>query len=182
MKHWAGYLLLLLLLIQTTIKTNAALLPEMLWICYPATLLLAIGLLLDVALLSASGFLFHLCVGLPAYLLMILAANEKTNCASFLIHFFSPVIGLWVWRGKRLPIASCIIATCLTIIFVLVAYFFTAPELNINLAFKVWNPAALGFWGSRALNTGLILSLLLFGRVGINRCLAQTTAESTSGE
>jgi hypothetical protein len=170
-KYWASVLLLVLLLIETLLKAKAGLLSEMLWVCYPATLMLAIGLLFDVALLSASGFLFHLCIGFPAYLL-ILASNEKTDCVSFLIHFLSPVIGLWAWRGKPLPFASSIFAISLVVVFIIMAYFFTAPKLNINLAFKLWEPIVfLGFWQSHIINIGLILSLLLIGRVGINRSI-----------
>ena len=189
MKRWAGVLLLILLLIQAIIKANAGLLPEMLWVCYPAALLLAIGLILDIALLTATGFLFHFCVGLPAYLLLLLA-NEKINWVSFLIHFLSPVIGFQTWRGKCLPAASSVCAMCLIIFFVVIAYFFTAPELNINHAFKPSNCLisdhcnfiAFGVWTNHLFNTGWMFSLLLMGRIAINRCLAQTITENTSSD
>ena len=173
MKRWAGVFLLILLLIETIIKANQGILPEMLWACYPATLMLAIGLLFDVALFSASGFLFHVCIGLPANLLS-LATNGSNNWASFLIHFASPGIGFCAWRGKQLPFASSIVATCLLIGFSVISYFFTAPELNINQVFKPWEPVAfLGLWGSRILNALLLFFLLFIGRMGINRCLAK---------
>lgn len=171
MKRWAGILLLILLLIETIIKANQGILQEMLWACYPATLLLAIGLLFDVAHLSATGFLFHVCIGLPSDLLHLIT-NGDNNWASFLTHFLSPVIGLWAWRGKQLPFVSSIIAACLFISFAVIAYFFTTPELNINQVFKPWEPVAfLGLWGSLILNAGLLFSLLFIGRIGINRCL-----------
>jgi hypothetical protein len=177
MTRWAGALLLILLIIETTIKANQGILPEMLWACYPATLLLAIGLLFDVALLSATGFLFHICIGLPSDLLY-LNTNGDNNWASFLIHFLSPVIGFWAWHGKQLPFASSIIAACLFISFAIIAYFFTAPELNINQVFKPWKPVVfLGLWGSRLLNFVLLFFLLFIGRMGINRCLIKLVAQ-----
>jgi hypothetical protein len=173
MKRWAGALLFILLIIETTIKANLGILSEMLWACYPATLMLAIGLLFDVALLSATGFLFHVCIGLPSDLLY-LNTNGDNNWASFLIHFLSPMFGLWAWRGKQLPFASSIVAACLFISFAVIAYFFTAPELNINQTFKPWEPVAfLGLWVSRILNAWLLFSLLFIGRIGINCCLTK---------
>lgn len=180
MKRWAGVLLLVLVLIQAIIKANADMLSEMLWTCYPATLLLAIGLIFDIALLSATGFLFHVCLGFPIFLL-ILAANQPANWVSFLIHFLSPVIGLWAWRGKSLPLASSIAAMGLIIVFVVIAYFFTTPELNINHAFRPWDYVisdhldfiTFGVWGNHLFNTGWMFPLLLIGRIGLNRCLAK---------
>lgn len=173
MKHWAGVFLLILLLIETVIKASQGILPEMLWACYPATLMLAVGLLFDVTLFSATGFLFHACIGFPANLLS-LATNGSNNWASFLIHFVSPVIGFWDWHGKQLPLSSSIVAACLLISFSVISYFFTTPELNINQVFKPWEPVAfLGLWGSRILNAWALFFLLFIGRMGINRCLAK---------
>lgn len=173
MKFWAGVFLLVLLVIQIVIKANQDVLSEMIWACYPATLMLAIGLIFDIALLSASGFLFQLCIGLPADLLYLFGKGHN-NWVSFLIHFLAPVIGLWIWRKKTLPFTSILIAASLFIVFALIAYFFTAPELNINQVFKPWKPVAfLGLSASRILNAALLFLLLFIGRTGINRCLVK---------
>lgn len=169
MKRGAALVLLGLLLIETYIKASSGVLAEMLWTCFPAALLLALGVMFDLALLSASGFIFHLCIALPAYLLH-LASSGETNWASVLIHFLSPALGLWVWRGRELPRASSACAAGLMLACTLLAYLFTSPEMNINLAFKAWQPVAfLGVWGSYLVNTSLLFVLLLGGQAVLNR-------------
>ena len=144
-------------------------LPEMLWMCYVMADCLVLGLLLNLAALRAMACLFHLSVGLPAYLLHLLGGGDS-SLASFVFHLATPWFGWLACRAEAMPAPTA--WRCFVVYGGLLALcrYVTPAALNINLAFHPWPPlAGLGFWGSLSINAILMLGLLLLAQWGWNR-------------
>jgi hypothetical protein len=168
-KRLAGAVLLALLLALGWAKAQAGLLPEMLWMCHVASGALALGLLFDWAGCSAVGFLIHLAVGVPAYLLH-LARGGDTTWVSFLLHLLSPLFGWLAWRGRALPRMTALLGLACYAALVALCLLVTPEALNVNLSFKPWAPVATASaWVSRAGNALLMLVLLVGVQWLLNR-------------
>lgn len=171
MKRAGGAVLLVLLLLLAMQKAQAGVASEMLWICHVTSAMLALGLLFDLPLLIATGFLFHLAVGIPAYLLH-LATGGDSSALSFFLHLLSPLLGWLAWRRQTLPAVVPWLALG-TFLVLMAACRFTTPEsLNVNLAFHPWGPlAAIGMWLGSGLNIALMLAQLGAARMLWNRSI-----------
>ena len=165
-----GIALVALLFILTIQKAGAGVLPEMLWVCHVASAMLAFGLLTGVRLLIATGFLFHIAVGIPSYALH-LATGGDTTLMSFIEHLLAPVLGWLACRKQPLPAAAPWLALGTYMMLMLVSRFVTPESMNVNLAFHPWGPfAALGVWPGRVVNAALMLAQLQFVYYVWNRC------------
>jgi hypothetical protein len=166
----AGLLLLALLALLWTVKRQDGVLPEMLWICHVSAALLALGLLVDRPGWVAVGFLYHLAVGVPSFLLYLFAGGHSA-AASIALHFLTPAVGAWAWWGRPLPGSTPWQVLGLSLALQLAAHAFTPPAMNVNLAFEPWAPLAfVGVWPSRLGNL-LLTAALLAGAHGLwNRC------------
>src|SRR4051812_37521163 len=60
------------------ITKGLMLLPEMLWACHVASFLIAIGILFQIPKLTTVGFLFHVALGLPGYLMDLITTGNTT--------------------------------------------------------------------------------------------------------
>jgi hypothetical protein len=140
------------------------------WSCHIATLSIALGLILGVRLLVQAGFLFHLAIGLPVWLIEI-AVNRpawgwKVYAGSIVAHVAPLVIG-WIFsRGERMGWAPLWLAWSYQALAVFPARWFTPPELNINLAHRVWGPVE----GVFSMTTfQLVGNLIVLGVIWVSR-------------
>jgi hypothetical protein len=162
----AGLALLALLAVHTAEKVPLGLVPEMLWTCHVATALVAVGLLADQPRMVAIFGLFHLAVGLPAFLLDIVLHHDTTVSSVFL-HTLTPAAGIVTMRKIGVPRDAPAWGAGLYVGSIGVARLLTPPELNVNLAFKAYDiwPAWFPVAGQWAVNTlGAIVSLVLVER------------------
>jgi DMSO reductase anchor subunit len=158
-----GAVLLMILALHTRYKFQVGIPLDMLWACHLATLLIAVACLARVYWLASIGLLFHLSLGIPAYLIDAIV-TWSTTWTSILAHVFPSIVGLLIVR--RYGYAKHNVAK--TFLFVLLsqllAYVATPPAQNVNLAFFVWEPVAAWFpsvWLYRLLNLLFACSLLL---------------------
>jgi hypothetical protein len=126
-------------------------LPHMLWSCHVASAVLAIGLLLNRITLVAAGFLFHLAIGFPAWLIEVVvsrgtfgasAVTPRVLATSILVHSLPLIAGALYLRRRPIPAASLALAWLLQIAMVPVSRWTAPPEFNVNLAHSVWRPIA----------------------------------------
>ena len=162
MKRLTGAILLALYLVLVFQKTQAGLSAELLWLSHVTSLVLALGLLLDVALMVAAGFLFHLAVALPAYLFYLTTGGE-TSLTSFLLHVLSPLFGWMACCGGSLPKRALLLTYAIYVVVIGATLVFTPAAMNVNSAFTHW----------ASLNVGGALPLLAVNAV---QMLLQTAA------
>jgi hypothetical protein len=140
-----------------------ALLPEMLWVCHVASAILAAGLLVRARWLVAIGFLLHVAVGLPSFLLDV-AFGAVPTPTSWLVHLLAPGAGYFALRRSGLPPRTWLAAWAVFLGTFAVSVLATPPELNVNLVHAAWPPLTELLpspWAVRALNAGGALAFLL---------------------
>jgi hypothetical protein len=164
LKRAGGALLLALLLLLTVQKAQAGMAPEMLWVCHVTSAMLAIGLIFDTKILVSTGFLYHVSVAIPTYVLH-LATGGDSSLVSFMLHTLTPVFGWLACRKQQLPAAAPWLALAIYLGLMVVCRFVTPESMNVNLAFHPWGPlATLGVWPVRVLNVFLMFAPLYFAR------------------
>lgn len=174
MKRAFGLILLALLVLLTAQKAQAGMAAEMLWVCHVTSAMLAIGLIFDTPLLIATGFLYHIAVAIPTYLLH-LATGGDSSVVSFMLHALTPAFGWIACRKQVLPPAAPWLALATYLGLMLVCRFVTPESMNVNLAFKPWGLfAALGVWPVRVLNLFLMFAPLYAVWLLWNRRLSRT--------
>jgi hypothetical protein len=114
---------------------------ELLYTCHVATMLVAMGLLAGLHRLVATGFLFHLAVGLPSWLLDAVARG--TTWTSTLAHLVPLFAGAWAVRQDGLPRRTPIYAWSMFVACSVVSFFLTDPALNVNVVHAPWPPTAI---------------------------------------
>ena len=137
---WPAALVFGVLLLHALTKLEHGLLGEMLWACHVASLLVGLGMLARRTWLVATGTLFHLGVGLPAFVLD-LVVFQSTTLTSLLVHVVPPLLGLRALRREPVwprwtPLAAGALYLCL----IPTSRWLTEPALNVNLAFRPWAP------------------------------------------
>lgn len=121
-------------------KVEHDLLQEMLWACHVASLSIGLGMLTYRTALVAIGTLFHLAVGVPSFVLDLVVLRT-TTVTSFLIHTVPLATGLAVLRcDSSWPRWTPLATGSLYIVLIPISRWLTAPELNVNLAFRPWAP------------------------------------------
>jgi len=136
-------------------------LPEMIWVCHVASLMLAIGLLTGRQRLIAAGFLMHLAWGAPSYLLDAIA-TRATTVTSALVHLLPLVAGALAVAANGWPRGIVLPTWIFFSFWVPLCYLATPPALNVNLAHAPWPPLAAllpRLWMSWAFNA--VASLLM---------------------
>jgi len=158
MRRTSGAVLAVLWCALAAQKSMAGLAPELLWLCHVTSALLALGLLADLTLLVAVGFVCQLGLAAPAYVLH-LASGGETSAVSFLLHVLAPVAGWLALRGKPIPAAAPWCAGALYLLLLVLCNLATPASLNVNLAFRPWTPVDwAGVWPMRAVNLALVLA------------------------
>ena len=154
--RWPAWLLLGALGVHALDLARTTSLTELLWSCHVATLCMALGVLLRARTAVAAGWLFHLSIGLPAWLVEIVVTRGTFGAArldvwllitSTLVHVLPIAVGaMWLrrdgfdisWRAAAL---ACVIYAAM----IPLSRPLTPPELNINLAHGVWPALSRAF-------------------------------------
>ncbi|HLM45912.1 MAG TPA: hypothetical protein VK458_18730 [Myxococcaceae bacterium] len=115
-------------------------LPELLWLCHVASALMAVGLLASVRWLVALGFLIHVGMGMPAFLVDVACGGERPSPTSWLVHLLPLVAGVVALRHTGLPPRTWVAAWGTVLAMLGVSILLTPPALNINLVHEAWGP------------------------------------------
>lgn len=149
---------ILIALVVHAVSKGWALLPEMLWICHVASLVLALAIAFDRPRVAAPAFVSHL-VGIPVWLVDVFVST--TTFGSLLAHTI-PTAAAWIYfRERGFPRESVVPWGLLFLIMIPIARFATPSALNINLAFHSYPALTAVFpmvWMNWAFNV-----LLYFG-------------------
>jgi hypothetical protein len=150
-------------------------LPEMLWTCHVTSGMVALGLAARHRGMVVVGGLFHAAVGLPSYVLDVVAGGT-TTWVSAALHGVTPALGVWQMRRSGIPRASPWIAAGLWVVMMGVARLLTPAVLNVNLAFAPYAglDLPLSTWESHAVNIAATLGLLLGAHSVLARTLRRT--------
>jgi hypothetical protein len=135
------------------LKQRQGLLEEMLYACHVAAVAVAVGLVVRSRLLVAAGGLFHLAIGLPAWIMDVLAEGT-TTIPSLVIHLTVPAVAIAELR-RGIPRGAFLAAWLGYVVLLVPSYLFTDPALNVNLAHRAWGPLEEIFrdaWLARAAN------------------------------
>lgn len=157
-----GIVLLGLLSWHALEKVHLGVVSEMLWACHVATAVAMVGAFADRPGWVVIGGVFHLVVGLPGYVLDVLL-HQVTTVSSAMLHVATPAAGLFAARRAGVPVGTGLIGAGMFIICAALAREFTAPALNINLAFEAYDvwPAGTPAWFAWGANTAFITALLV---------------------
>jgi hypothetical protein len=152
MPRWTGLVLLGALVLHALLeKLPAGRLPEMLFDCHVASVLLAMGLLARRRELVAVGFMFHAGVGFWGWFID-LVATMHTSFTSVLVHLLPLGLGYAeLRRTGGLPRFAPYGAFALFAVMLVVSYVATPPALNVNHAHHAWEPVAPylpGLWAT----------------------------------
>lgn len=163
-RAWA-VVLLLAMMAHTYVKWRLGTLPELLWGCNVASFCIIVGLWFRAPSLVATGFLWHVCIGDPAYLVEIFRSGH-TGWTSVLVHSLPPIAAFFYLRRTGLPRSGPFLALLLFIALVPVSHYLTPSPLNINLAHeRLWflKSRFPGLWSYRVIFCAGMLALLLMG-------------------
>jgi hypothetical protein len=155
---------------------------ELLWSCHLATITLAIGVLWRKRTAVATGWLFHLSIGLPAWLVEIVLTRGTFGAAtldtglfatSTLVHLLPIAVGGWWLRrgGFALSWRAMLWAWLIQAAAIPLSRPFTPPELNINLAHGVWpalSPSFPRLWVFQASACAVCAITVMLVAMGIN--------------
>src|SRR5262249_44574059 len=97
-----GSLILIALAAHVVVKFQTGLVSELLWSCHVASAALGLGLVTGNWRLAAPGFLYHLALGMEAYLIDI-AAGASTNATGVATHVASLFLGGVAAWGQPMP-------------------------------------------------------------------------------
>jgi hypothetical protein len=147
--RWLGWLLLAALGMHALELARTTSLSELLWSCHVATVCMAVGIFFRLRTAVAAGWLFHLSIGLPAWVVEIVVTRGTFGAAkldlallatSTLVHLLPIVIGaIWLRRsGYHISWRAAALAWVIYAAMIPLSRPFTPPELNINLAHGVW--------------------------------------------
>lgn len=153
-------------------------LPHLLWSCHVASVVLALGLLSNSRLLLSAGFLFHLAIGFPAWLVEVILTRgtfgapmvtPRVLATSISVHLLPLIAGVIYLQRSPLPGGSVLVAWLFQVAMVPLSRWFTPPELNVNLAHAVWKPLSGTF--TSMLVFQLALSLLALASLVVARAV-----------
>ena len=175
MRAWLGAAVFTAMALDAWTK-GAGNLTEMLWACHWASIAIGLGLLAGSRAAVAAGLLFHLSLGIPAWLLGVFFSGE-VQPTSVLVHSVPTLAAMVYLRGiEALPPYTWLRAWMLHPAAIAVSARFAKPELNVNMAHAPWLPLEhlfpdLHFFHLAAISLSLIM-LLLMNR-GIERWLRE---------
>ncbi len=104
--------------------------------CYPATLLVIAGLLWSFPMCLGIGG-FWLISALPLYLHYAIVFSDW-EISGILFHICGPLVAIFALRHYKLSRFTWLFAMAFGMIFQVLARIFTASDLNVNAAFRVY--------------------------------------------
>ncbi len=158
-------LLLLSMAVHALVKWRLGTLPELLWGCNMASFCIIAGLWIDSPRVVGMGFLWHACIGDPAYLIEVIRSGH-TGWTSVVVHSLPPLAAFFYLRRTGLPRSAPFLALALFIALVPISHYLTPAPLNINLAHdRLWFLKAQfpGNWSYRIVFCAVMLMVLLIG-------------------
>lgn len=177
--RWVGLVLFAVLVAHAVVaKMPFGVVVEMLWACHVATAIMAVGVMLQKRELVLFGFSFHLGAGMWGYL-FDLVAMQTTTWTSVLVHVLPLAVGFAEVRRSGLPRWAPWVSFAFLISMMIVAYYFTPPVLNINLAHRAWAPVERfsgALWATWLVNVGFALFLILSSDWLVRRWLGRYAA------
>jgi len=127
---------------------HVARLPEhgwvLLWGCDASTAAIAIGLMLGAHRLFAAGALFHIAIGVPAFVIG-LATTYVPTITGVGVHTLPPIVGALVITRRGLPGRPAIAAAAGYLGLMAAAYLIAPAGENINFSRAVFPPLARFF-------------------------------------
>jgi hypothetical protein len=142
-----GFLPVIFFLAQTVHYWRVGGLGNLLWMCNVGNLLLAIGLFCGRTELIRAAAIWTI-PGLVIWIRYVVLEYDYVF-SSFLAHVGGIVIGLIVLSRVRMDGIAWLYAFTWYLIVQLAARLFTAPELNVNLAFRIqpgWEQTFSSYW------------------------------------
>jgi len=146
---------------------------EMLWGCHVATALMAAGFLAGSARAIAVGFLFHVALGFPMWIIECIT-KWWISPTSILVHTLPLAAGGFDVRRRGLSRHSALLAWSLYVALFPVSAWLAPPELNVNLAHAPWGffrSYISQLWVFQAGASALTLALLLAWERALGRWL-----------
>jgi hypothetical protein len=169
--RWPGIAVLAALALHAW-SLGRADLPHMLWSCHVASFILAIGVLTRSRIAVTTGFLFHLGIGLPAWLVEVILTRGtfggvelvwRVLATSILVHLAPIAAGLLYLGWSEIPRSSVLPAWLIQVGLVPISRWLTPPVFNVNVAHAVWPPLASIFqswWMFQAIGSLVCLASL----------------------
>lgn len=156
---------LLAMAVHAYLKWQLGTLPELLWGCNVASFCIVAGLWTASPRVVAAGFLWHVCIGDPAYLVEVIRSGH-TGWTSVLVHSLPPLTAAFYLRTTGLPRSAPFLALLLFIALVPISHYLTPATFNINLAhdrLQFLKDQFPGNWSYRLVFCAGMLGLLLIG-------------------
>jgi hypothetical protein len=127
----------IIVLLWHSLYISLTLSPDYLFfVCYPANLILIIGIIFRVSLFIGVGFGWTL-IAFPLWLYSVyLTGDCELSCALF--HITGMLVGFMTLKQYVFPGKTWIAAISLALLMQLLARFFTDRHLNINAAFRIY--------------------------------------------
>jgi hypothetical protein len=142
-----GLLPVIFFLVQTLHYWRVGGMGNLLWMCDIGNLLLAIGLFLGHRETIRVSAIWAI-AGLPVWIWYVLL-NHSSFFSSVLVHVGSLIVALIALRRVRMNRLAWVYAFVWYLIVQVAARFFTAPELNVNVAFRIqpgWEQGFRSYW------------------------------------
>jgi hypothetical protein len=145
-----GLLPVIFFLAQTVHYWRVGGMGNLLWMCNVGSLVLAIGLFFDRRELIRAAAIWTI-PGLGLWIRYVLYAtfDYEMVLSSILVHVGGIAVGLIVLRRVRMDRIAWAYAFAWYLIVQLAARLFTAPELNVNVAFRIqpgWEQTFGSYW------------------------------------
>jgi hypothetical protein len=165
-----GFLPVIFFLAQAIHYWRVGGLGNLLWMCNIGSLVLAIGLLFEQRELIRAAAIWTV-PGLGLWIRYVLYAtfNYEMVLSSILVHVGGLVVGLIVLRQVRMDRIAWVYAFAWYLIVQVAARLFTAPELNVNVAFRIqpgWEQTFSSYWKFWVVASAVVATgLWMIGRI-----------------
>jgi hypothetical protein len=181
--RWGLGLALLATLALHAATKGLARLPELLWLCHVATVLIALGLWVTSRWLVAIGFLIHVALGMPAFLIDVAFGGERPSPTSWLVHLLPLVVGWFGLRHTGMPPRTWLAAWGTVLVTLALSILVTPPALNVNLMHGAWGPmreVLPGVWPVRVFQSLEGLGLLFGAQWLLQRAMRPRSEEHSA--
>lgn len=175
-------LVLLVMACQAWTKWQLGTLPELLWGCNVASLLIAFGLWAEEPRSVGLGLLWHLCVGDPAYWIGVLQQGH-TGWSSVLAHSVPALAAFLYLRRRGLPRSAPWLAYLMFVVLVPLSFYATPAALNVNFTHHRLDLLLRWFrgnWDYRLAFSALLLVPLLLGDALMSRWIGRQGSRRTA--
>jgi len=158
-------LVLVAMALHTYFKFRWGTMSELLWGCNVASLVIILGLWFRAPHLVGAGFLWHICVGEPAYIYGVVQTGH-THWVSVVVHSLPTVAAFFSLRRTGLPKSAPYLAFLMFVALVPISHYLLRPRLNINLCHhgvRFLEHHVPVMWVRRAPFSAHVLALLIAG-------------------